>query len=63
MTQQAETTPEEQPAARPMRRERLARLMRWLNPPMRMVLELPFPTPLSGRLMLLKYEGRKTGRP
>jgi hypothetical protein len=36
--------------------------MRLLNVPMRRVLGLPFPTPLSGRLMLLFFTGRKTGR-
>lgn len=63
MTEKTETTPDKQPSARPMRPERLARLMRWLNIPMRVLLGLPFPTPLSDRLMLLTYEGRKTGRP
>jgi deazaflavin-dependent oxidoreductase (nitroreductase family) len=33
-----------------------------LNVPMRVILGLGFPTPLSGRLMLLSYTGRKTGK-
>jgi deazaflavin-dependent oxidoreductase (nitroreductase family) len=33
-----------------------------VNVPMRALLRLPFPTPLSGRLMLLSYTGRKTGK-
>jgi len=36
--------------------------MGMLNVPMRALLRLPFPTPLSGRLMLLSYTGRKTGK-
>jgi hypothetical protein len=33
-----------------------------INVPMRIVLRLPFPTPLSGSLMLVSFNGRKTGR-
>jgi hypothetical protein len=33
-----------------------------INVPMRVLLRLPFPTPLSGRLMLISYTGRKTGK-
>jgi hypothetical protein len=40
----------------------MARRMRILNVPMRRVLALPFETPISRRLMLLFYTGRKTGR-
>jgi deazaflavin-dependent oxidoreductase (nitroreductase family) len=47
----------------PQRLERRARRMKRVNVPMRFVLGLPFRTPLSGRLMLLSYTGRKTGRP
>ncbi len=47
---------------RPPDRQRQARLMRALNVPMRLVLGLPFPTPLSGRLMLVHHTGRRTGR-
>lgn len=36
--------------------------MSLFNVPMRAVLGLPFPIPLSGRLMLLAYTGRKTGK-
>jgi hypothetical protein len=35
--------------------------MRAANVPMRAILSLPFPTPLSRNLMLLHYTGRKTG--
>jgi deazaflavin-dependent oxidoreductase (nitroreductase family) len=36
--------------------------MRMINVPMRLLLGLPFATPLSGQLMLLAFTGRKTGR-
>ena len=51
--------------ANPMTAERMrrrARMMRWVNVPMRFVLGLPFKTPLSGKLMLVTYRGRRTGR-
>jgi hypothetical protein len=41
---------------------RRRRVMRIANVPMRAVLSLPFRTPLGGRLMLVHYTGRKTGR-
>jgi F420H(2)-dependent quinone reductase len=41
---------------------RQARIMRAVNVPMRAVLRLPFPTPLSGNLMLISYTGVKSGR-
>ncbi len=47
---------------RPLLRRIQARLMGMLNVPMRVLLGLPFPTPLSGRLMLVSYTGRKTGK-
>jgi hypothetical protein len=47
---------------RPLRRRIQARVMRVVNVPMRAVLGLPFPTPLSGRLMLAFLTGRRTGR-
>ncbi len=47
---------------RPLRRRMQARLMSVLNRPVRVLLQLPFPTPLSGRLMLLSYTGRKSGK-
>jgi hypothetical protein len=47
---------------RPLRRRIQARLMSVLNVPVRALLSLPFPTPLSGRLMLLSYTGRKSGK-
>jgi hypothetical protein len=37
-------------------------MMRAVNVPMRVVLGLPFATPLSGRLMLALLTGRRTGR-
>jgi hypothetical protein len=36
--------------------------MRMINVPMRLLLRLPFKTPLNRRLMLLSFTGRKTGR-
>ena len=47
---------------RPLGRRLQARVMGALNVPMRVLLGLPFATPLSGRLMLVSYTGRKTGR-
>lgn len=47
---------------RPLRRQIQARIMGLLNIPMRVILGLPFLTPLSGRLMLISYIGRKTGK-
>ncbi len=47
---------------RPLRRRIQARVMSGLNVPMRVFLGLPFPTPLSGRLMLVSFTGRKTGK-
>ncbi len=41
---------------------RQARMMRVVNVPMRAVLRLPFPTPLSANLMLVSYTGVKSGR-
>src|SRR5580658_4061137 len=41
---------------------RQARIMRAVNAPMRVILSLPFPTPLSRNLMLLRYTGRRTGK-
>jgi len=41
---------------------RQARLMRYVNVPMRVVLSLPFPTPLSANLMLACYTGVKSGK-
>ncbi len=47
---------------RPLGRRIQARVMSMFNIPMRILLRLPFPTPLSGRLMLISYTGRKTGK-
>jgi hypothetical protein len=41
---------------------RQARMMRAVNVPMRAVLSLPFPTPLSANLMLVSYTGVKSGK-
>lgn len=47
---------------RPFSRRLQARVMGMINIPMRVVLGLPFSTPLSGRLMLVSFKGRKTGK-
>lgn len=44
------------------RARRQARFMRIANVVMRRVLSLPFETPISKRLMLLTFTGRKSGR-
>ena len=41
---------------------RQARMMRIVNVPMRALLSLPFPTPLSANLMLVSYTGVKSGK-
>ncbi len=46
----------------PLGRRIQARVMGFLNIPMRALLGLPFATPLSGRLMLISFTGRKTGK-
>ena len=56
-----QSTPQSQPTG-PEAMERRARMMRRVNKGMRLVLGLPFPTPLSGRLMLVTHIGRRTGR-
>lgn len=50
------------PQQRPLARRVQARAMRIVNVPMRRILALPFPTPLSRRLMLLTYRGRRSGK-
>ena len=47
---------------RPPGRKLQARIFRIVNVPMRALLSLPVPTPLSRRLMLLHHTGRVTGR-
>jgi hypothetical protein len=42
--------------------QRRTRIMKAVNVPMRAMLGLPFPTPLSRNLTLLHYTGRKTGK-
>ena len=49
------TSPQQE--QRPPDRARQARIMNRINVVMRFVLSLPFPTPLSGRLMLLRLTG------
>jgi deazaflavin-dependent oxidoreductase (nitroreductase family) len=51
-----------QPSSAPMRRTWLPRLFKVINVPMRLILSLPFATPLSRNLMLLSFTGRKTGK-
>lgn len=41
---------------------RRSRIFKIVNVPMRAVLSLPFPTPLSRNLMLVRFTGRKSGR-
>jgi hypothetical protein len=47
---------------RPLSRRLQARVMGILNVFMRPILRLPFPTPLTKRLMLVSFNGRKTGK-
>ena len=49
-------------AQRPLSRRLQVRVMRTVNVPMRLLLNLPVPTPIGRRLMLLYLTGRKTGR-
>ena len=56
------TTPIPAGTRRPLRLRLLPRLFRIVNVPMRLLLALPFPTPLGKRLMLVYLTGRKTGR-
>ena len=46
----------------PLGRRIQARVMSVLNVFMRPLLRLPFPTPLTKRLMLVSFTGRKTGK-
>src|SRR5262245_18312307 len=48
--------------ARPLGRRIQALAMRVVNGPLRLLLRLPFRTPLSGRLLLVSYTGRKSGK-
>lgn len=50
------------PTRRPLRRRLQARLMRVINVPMRVVLARPIATPLTRRLMLITYTGRRSGK-
>ena len=49
-------------AKRPPGRKLQARIFRIVNVPMRALLSLPVPTPISRRLMLVHHTGRKTGK-
>jgi hypothetical protein len=65
--QPAQPAESAQPAGQPQRVDaatmrRRSRIFRAVNVPMRAVLSLPFPTPLSKNLMLVRYTGRKSGR-
>ena len=51
-----------QSPVRTARLQRQARLMNAINVPMRLLLQLPFATPLSSQLMLLTLRGRKSGK-
>jgi len=51
-----------QRSKRPLSRQIQARVMSMLNVFMRPLLRLPFSTPLAGRLMLVSFTGRKTGK-
>ncbi len=60
MTEATMTTP---PAhRRPFERRVQARVIGVFNVPMRWLLKLPFATPMSKRLMLVKLTGRRSGR-
>src|SRR6516165_5794121 len=50
------------PTTTPGRMQRRARIFKLVNRPMRWVLGLPVPTPLSRRLMVVTHVGRRTGR-
>jgi hypothetical protein len=60
MSDQASIASVSRPAGNAAMRRRV-RVMKAVNVPMRVILGLPFPTPLSRTLMLLHYTGRKTG--
>jgi F420H(2)-dependent quinone reductase len=55
-------TPGRSKIRRPLRRRLQARFMRVINVPMRFVLSLPVATPLTRRLMLITFIGRKSGK-
>jgi F420H(2)-dependent quinone reductase len=55
-------SPSRDNAPPPARLARRARIMAGVNVPMRLILRLPFRTPLSKALMLLSFTGRKTGK-
>src|SRR5580658_3751631 len=60
-----ENTPQPNTSAQrvdPAAMDRRSKIFRFVNVPMRAVLSLPFPTPLSRNLMLVSYTGRKSGR-
>lgn len=55
-------TPRSGATRRPLRRRLQARAMRVINVPMRFVLARPVATPLTRRLLLITYTGRKSGK-
>jgi hypothetical protein len=55
-------TSTQRPPVRPKRMALQARLMGVVNVPMRLILGLPFATPISRQLMLLYLTGRKSGK-
>jgi hypothetical protein len=55
-------TPVQRPPVRPNHVVWQARLMGVINVPMRLILGLPFASPLSRQLMLLYLTGRKSGK-
>ena len=50
------------PSVDPAAMKRRSGVFKVVNVPMRAVLSLPFPTPLSRNLMLVRFTGRKSGR-
>jgi deazaflavin-dependent oxidoreductase (nitroreductase family) len=46
----------------PEKARRQQQIFRVVNVPMRALLSLPFATPMSRRLMLVNYQGRKSGK-
>lgn len=56
------TVPRQRGARPPLGRRVQRRVFRVANVGMRRILALPFPTPMSRRLMLLHLTGRRTGR-
>jgi hypothetical protein len=62
MTENSPRPQGQAPRVDPAAMGRRSKIFRFVNVPMRAVLSLPVPTPLSKNLMLVSYPGRKTGR-